>query len=70
MLAFYLCRRPQEDLAAAIGMLHEHTRPEQDEGSLRIVKEYVLPALQRVEADLKRLASALGRAGSQGEHSG
>lgn len=56
VLGFYVCRRVLEDLAVDVAcIMRENARPEQDANNLMVIQEYILPALDRVRADLAAL---------------
>ncbi|WP_019587434.1 aminoglycoside phosphotransferase family protein [Deinococcus apachensis] len=60
VLGFYFCRRALEDLALDVNMiLHQNTRPEQDEANLTVLERYVLPSVAQTEEELARLLTAL-----------
>ncbi|GEM45410.1 aminoglycoside phosphotransferase family protein [Deinococcus cellulosilyticus] len=60
MLGFYFYRRVLEDLAMDVRMiLHDNTRPEEDEANLRVLEQYILPALHQVNTDFEHLSTRL-----------
>lgn len=61
VLGFYFCRRALEDVALDVTMiLHQNTRPEQDEANLTVLERYILPSVARTEGELEALMAALG----------
>lgn len=60
VLAFYFYRRVLEDLAVDMAAMRRgNTRPEDDAETLRIIRDFVLPAASRVEEEYQTLMARL-----------
>lgn len=57
VLGFYFCRRALEDVTM---ILHQNTRPEQDEANLTVLERFILPSVAATEGELEALLAALG----------
>ncbi|WP_102128100.1 aminoglycoside phosphotransferase family protein [Deinococcus planocerae] len=60
LLGFYLCRRALEDVARAVNLiLHQNTRPEQDQDCLTGLDRDILPSVAGAEGALEALLGRL-----------